>query len=98
MILRILFHRWKKYRIDEPKPNINRNINTLVHWFSIGSGKSHLLKKTSPLKKNIAFDDTDNIKKSLAQILLYLFKRNRLAMLWKDFTTDEINKKINVKT
>jgi hypothetical protein len=39
-------------------------------------------------------DDTDNIKKSLAQILLLFKKRNRLAMLWKDFTTDEINKKI----
>jgi hypothetical protein len=38
----------------------------------------------------------DNIKKSLAQILLYLFKEKEtvLAMLWKDFTTDEINKKI----
>jgi hypothetical protein len=40
-------------------------------------------------------DDTDNIKKSLAQILLFLFKEKEtvLAMLWKDFTTDEINKK-----
>jgi hypothetical protein len=47
----------------------------------------------------LRLDDTDNIKKSLAQILLYLFKEKEtvLAMLWKDFTTDEI-KKSNVKT
>jgi hypothetical protein len=37
-------------------------------------------------------DDTDNIKKSLAQILLYLFKRNRFGDALEDFTTDEINK------
>jgi hypothetical protein len=47
----------------------------------------------------LRLDDTDNIKKSLAQILLYLSKKETvLAMLWKDFTTDEINKKSNVKT
>jgi hypothetical protein len=33
------------------------------------------------------------ISKIIGKILLYLFKENRLAMLWKDFTTDEINKK-----
>jgi hypothetical protein len=37
-------------------------------------------------------DDTDNIKKSLAQILLYLFKEKKPFWRWKDFTTDEINK------
>lgn len=75
--------------------NINRNINTLVLG-SIGSGKSHLLKNIVTEKKILRLDDTDNIKKSLAQILLYLFKEQEtvLAMLWKDFTTDEINKKI----
>jgi hypothetical protein len=39
--------------------------------------KSHLLKNITTDKKNIAFDDTDNIKKSLAQILLYLFKEKK---------------------
>jgi ABC-type cobalamin/Fe3+-siderophores transport system ATPase subunit len=66
--------------------NINRNINTLVLG-SIGSGKSHLLKNITTDKKILRLDDTDNIKKSLAQILLYLFKEKEtvLAMLWKDF-------------
>jgi ABC-type cobalamin/Fe3+-siderophores transport system ATPase subunit len=56
--------------------NINRNINTLVIG-SIGSGKSHLLKNITTDKKILRLDDTDNIKKSLAQILLYLFKEKK---------------------
>jgi hypothetical protein len=51
------------------------------------------LLKTSPTIKNIALDDT-TISKSLAQILLYLKKRNRFGDALEDFTTDEINKKI----
>lgn len=75
--------------------NINRNINTLIVG-TIGVGKSHLLKNITTDKKILRLDDTDNIKKSLAQILLYLFKEKEtvLALLWKDFTTEEINKKI----
>ena len=75
--------------------NISRNINTLVIG-SVGVGKSHLLKNITTDKKILRLDDTDNIKKSLAQILLFLYKDKEtvLAVLWKDFTTDEINKKI----
>ena len=75
--------------------NINRNINTLVVG-PIGVGKSHLLKNITTDKKVLRLDDTESIKKSLAQILLYLFKEKEtvLAVLWKDFTIDEINKKI----
>lgn len=75
--------------------NINRNINTLIIG-SIGAGKSHLLKNITTEKKILRLDDTDNIKKSLAQILLYLFqeKETVLAILWKDFSLEEINKKI----
>jgi hypothetical protein len=75
--------------------NAEKNINTLLIG-AIGSGKSHLLKNLTTTKKVLRLDDTDNIKKSMAQILLYLFKEKEtvLEMLWKDFTTDEINKKI----
>jgi hypothetical protein len=75
--------------------NINKNINTLLIG-KIGSGKSHLLKNLTIDKKVLRLDDTDNIKKSLAQILLFLFKEKEtvLAVLWKDFTTEEVNKKI----
>lgn len=75
--------------------NIAKGINTLILG-SIGVGKSHLLQNFETDKKILRLDDTDNFKKSLAQILLYLFKEKEavLAMLWKDFTSDEINKKI----
>jgi hypothetical protein len=42
----------------------------------------------------LRLDDTDNIKKSLAKFYFtFSGKETVLAMLWKDFTTDEINKK-----
>jgi dephospho-CoA kinase len=64
---------------------------------SIGSGKSHLLKTLQRIKI-LRLDDTDNIKKSLAQILLYLFKEKETVLRCSDFTTDEINKKIQRET
>jgi hypothetical protein len=38
-------------------------------------------------------DDTDNIKKIISANSTFQGKETVLAMLWKDFTTDEINKK-----
>jgi hypothetical protein len=52
------------------------------------------LKNITTDKKILRLDDTDNIKKSLAQILLYLFKEKKPFWRCSDFTTDEINKKI----
>ena len=48
-------------------------------------------------KKILKLDDTESIKKSLVNILLYLFgndKKAVLNLLWKDFNKDEIVKKI----
>jgi hypothetical protein len=43
-------------------------------------------------------DDTDNIKKIIsANSLSFQRKRNRFGDTLEDFTTDEINKKSNVK-
>jgi hypothetical protein len=44
----------------------------------------------------LRLDDTDNIKKIISanSTLPFQGKETVLAMLWKDFTTDEINKKI----
>jgi hypothetical protein len=61
---------------------------------SIGSGKSHLLKNITTDKKILRLDDTDNIKKIISANSTLPRKETVLAMLWKDFTTDEINKKI----
>lgn len=75
--------------------NINKTINTIIVG-PIGCGKSHLLKNILSNRKKLQLDDTENIKKSLAQILLYLYKEKEtvLEVLWKDFTLEEINKKI----
>jgi hypothetical protein len=75
--------------------NLDKGINTIITG-KIGVGKSHLLKNITTSKKILRLDDCENFKKSLAQILLYLYKEKEavLEILWKDFTIDEINKKI----
>lgn len=75
--------------------NIQKKINTLITG-PIGVGKSHLLKNITTDNKILRLDDTENIKKSLIQILLYLYKEKEavLKMLWKDATLEEINKKV----
>lgn len=61
-----------------------------------GVGKSHIINNIKTNKKILKLDDTDSIKKTLANILLYLYKDKNtvLNLLYKDFTTDEITKKI----
>lgn len=75
--------------------NISKGINSLIVG-DIGCGKSHLLNNIGTSKKLLKIDDHENIKKTLTQILLYLYKDTQtvLNIIWKDFTLDEINKKI----
>lgn len=75
--------------------NAEIGVNTLLIG-TIGTGKSHILNNLDTTKKILRLDDTDAIKKSLVQILLYLHKNKNTvnSILWKDFTTDEIEKKI----
>lgn len=75
--------------------NANKGVNTIVVG-PIGVGKSHLLENLKTTKKILRLDDTDSIKQSLVQILLYLYKDKDTvnSILWKDFTIDEIKKKI----
>jgi hypothetical protein len=76
--------------------NIEKNINTIILG-GIGTGKSHLLNNLETSKKIIRLDDTDAIKTTLIQILLYLYKGDKqsvLDLLWKDFTIEEIKKKV----
>ena len=75
--------------------NAEIGVNTLLIG-SIGTGKSHILNNLETKKKVLRLDDTEAIKKSLVQILLYLYKdKNTIsAILWKDFSVDEIKKKI----
>lgn len=85
----------RNQEISELSSFAERGINTLVLG-NIGVGKSHLLKNIQTTKKILWLDDGEQIKKSLATILLTIFenKETVLALLWKDFTTDEIKKKI----
>jgi len=75
--------------------NIALNINTIVTG-SIGTGKTHLLNNIQTDKKILRLDDTESIKKSLIQILLYLYqdKDHIRKLLWSDFNLKEIEKKI----
>lgn len=78
---------------------INKNVeigeNTILIG-EIGTGKSHVLKNITTGKKVLKLDDTEAIKKSLVQILLHFHKEKVTvnSLLWKDFTADEIVKKI----
>jgi Phage integrase family len=75
--------------------NIAKNINTILIG-GIGTGKSHILKNITTDKKILRMDDSENIKKTLAQILLFLYKEKEtvLSILWQGFTDEEVNKKI----
>ncbi len=75
--------------------NANKGINTVVIG-NIGVGKSHLLDNFKTSKKILRLDDSESIKKSLAQILLFLYqdKKTVLNKIWENFTIDEIKKKI----
>lgn len=76
--------------------NINKGINTIIIG-PIGSGKSHLLESLETDKKIIRLDDTESMKKSLIQILLYLYKGDKtsiLDLIWKGFSIEEIKKKV----
>ena len=75
--------------------NTQIGVNTLLIG-SIGTGKTHILNNLETTKKILKLDDTEAIKKSLIQILLYLYKEKQTisTLLWKDFTLNEIQKKI----
>ena len=81
--------------LQQLSENTEKGINTVVVG-AIGTGKSHLLENIETTKKILRLDDTESIKKSLVQILLYLYKDKEtvLSYLWEEFTIDEIKKKV----
>ena len=82
--------------ISHLSDNIYKNINTIILG-GTGVGKSKLLETIETDKKILKLDDTESIKKSLVNILLYLFANDKkavLRLLWKDFEKEEIVKKI----
>ena len=76
--------------------NITKSVNTIVLG-AVGVGKSKLLETIVTDKKILKLDDTESIKQSLVNILLYLFQNDKQAvlnLLWKDFDKVEIVKKM----
>lgn len=79
--------------------NVSKGVNTVIIG-DIGTGKTHLLKALKIENRTLYLDDTESIKRQLASILLYFYKSEEtvLSVLWKNFTEDEVHKKINRET
>jgi integrase/recombinase XerD len=76
---------------------VNRDINTILLG-GIGSGKTALLENLCFDKKVLKLDDTDNIKKSLVCLLIYLYdndKESVAKLLFGDFDKQQIETKLN---
>lgn len=74
-----------------------KKVNTLILG-DIGTGKTHLLEQIQPTKKILKLDDTDNIKKSLANMLLYLYKNDKetvYELIYSDLPYNKALVKIN---
>ncbi len=66
---------------------INKNCNVILLG-GIGSGKTHLMQHITPNKKILRFDDFSDLKKTLTQCLLYLFKNDKehvFNLLYPDY-------------
>ncbi len=73
--------------------NANKHINTLILG-NIGVGKSHLLQSFEQEYKGklLKLDDLDNIKKTLGNILIYLYKNDKQAVYELIYGEFDLNK------
>lgn len=75
----------------------DKDINCILIG-GIGSGKSTILNHLTFKKKILKFDDTDNIKKSLLFLLIYLYKNDKKVvadLLYGDFDLEKIKTKLS---
>lgn len=70
---------------------VNKNCN-LILIGGIGTGKSHILSQITPNKKTLRIDDCSDIKKTLLQMLLYLFKNDKETLAELLFPNYDLNK------
>jgi len=87
----------REKKIEKILSCVNRDINTIILG-NIGTGKSHLLDVIEFDKKVLKLDDTQNIKKSLTCLILFLLNNDKLALkdlLFGDLTMNKIQTKIN---
>jgi hypothetical protein len=75
----------------------NKNINTILLG-GIGSGKTQLLNQINPEnKKVLRFDDFSDLKKTLTQCLLFLYKNDKehvFQMLYGDYDLAKLDQKL----
>jgi integrase/recombinase XerD len=71
---------------------IHKNQNTILLG-PIGVGKSHLIKQIKPQEKKILYiDDCSDIKRTLIQCLLYLYKNDKEAIFKLIYGDYDLNK------
>lgn len=76
---------------------VSRDINVLLLG-DIGMGKTHLIEQIQCEKKVLKMDDTHNIKRSLAGILLFLYKGDKqkvYELIYNDLDYSKALVKIN---
>jgi hypothetical protein len=74
----------------------NKNVNVIITG-GCGVGKTTLLDNIETTKKKLVFDDTSNIKKSLINLLIYLYKNDKEAvfnLLYSDYDLEALETKL----
>ena len=59
---------------------INKNCNVILIG-GIGIGKSHIISHVTPNRKTLKIDDCSDFKKTLIQLLVYLYKNDKEAIM-----------------
>ncbi len=76
---------------------VEKNVNVLILG-GVGVGKSVLIDNLQTNKKRLVFDDISNLKQSLINMLVYLYKNDKekvFALLYDDFDLDAFEQKMS---
>jgi integrase/recombinase XerD len=87
----------RQNELDKLNSLVQKGINVCIKG-NIGTGKNLLLDSISTNKKVLVLDDTNNIKKSLVYMLVYLFENDKESvknLLYSNFDTNALTTKLN---
>jgi integrase/recombinase XerD len=79
---------------------INKNVNCIIIG-DIGVGKSHLLEQMTCNKKTLVFDEFSDLKKTLGNTLVYLYKNQKQTvyeLIYGDLDLNKFAEKMNKET